>query len=91
MAAFAFLYLILIIYSLVLRLSVRSQIKESINVGFIYKIQAATVVIISFASGTTLNYLFAQTATEWLLQYIPTVICVAILVVWQRLKVRNAT
>jgi len=91
MAAFAFLYLILIIYSVVLRLSIRAQLKESGQVGLVYKIQTATVVIISFASGTTLNYLFAQTATDWLFQYIPTIICVAILVVWQRVKVHNAT
>jgi hypothetical protein len=75
----------------VLRLSIRAQLKESGKVGLIYKIQTATVVIISFVSGTTLNYLFAQTATDWLFQYIPTIICVVILVVWQRVKVHNAT
>lgn len=91
MAAFAFLYLILIIYSVVLRLSVRTQIKENGSVGLLYKIQTSTVIVISLASGTALNYLFAQTAVEWLFQYIPTIICVAILVVWQRTKVHNAT
>ena len=91
MAAFAFLYLILIIYSVVLRLSIRAQIKQNGNVGLLYKIQVATVVVISLAAGTALNYLFAQTAMEWLYQYIPTIICVAILVVWQKVKVQNAT
>ena len=91
MAAFAFLYLILIIYSVVLRLSNRAQLKETGKVGLIYKIQSATVVSISFASGTALNYLFAQSPTDWLFQYIPTIICVAILVVWQSTKVHNAT
>ncbi|MFY8352241.1 hypothetical protein AAEU29_17000 [Pseudoalteromonas sp. SSM20] len=91
MAAFAFLYLILIIYSVVLRLSVRTQIKESGRVGLLYKIQTATVIVISFAAGTTLNYLFAQTVVEWSIQYVPTLVCVAILVVWQKVKVHNAT
>ncbi|MDC9527841.1 hypothetical protein PSH54_20405 [Pseudoalteromonas sp. Angola-30] len=91
MAAFAFLYLILIIYSVALRLSIRTQIKANESVGLIYKVQTATVVIISFASGTALSYLFAQTVTEWLVQYIPTIICVATLVVWQRVKEHNAT
>lgn len=91
MAAFAFLYLILIIYSVVLRLSIRAQLKESGPVDLVYKIQTITVVVISFSSGTTLNYLFAHTATDWLFQYIPTIICVAILFVWQRVKVQNAT
>ncbi|MEP0356489.1 hypothetical protein [Paraglaciecola sp.] len=54
MAAFAFLYLTLIIYSIVLRLSVRSQIRENGSVGLLYKIQSATVIVISLASGTAL-------------------------------------
>ena len=91
MAAFAFLYLILIIYSVVLRLSVRTQIKESGSVGLLYKIQAITVIVISLASGTSLNYLFAQNAVDWVFQYIPTIICIGILVVWQKVKAPNAT
>jgi len=91
MAAFAFLYLILIIYSIVLRLSVRTQIRENGSVDFLYKIQSTTVIIISLASGTALNYLFAQTIMDWLFQYIPTAICIAVLVVRLRIKVHNAT
>ena len=91
MAAFAFLYLILIIYSVVLRLSVRTQIKESGRVGLLYKIQTGTVIVISFSAGTTLNYLFAQTAVERSIQYVPTIVCAAILIVWKKVKVHNAT
>ncbi|WP_299978319.1 hypothetical protein [uncultured Pseudoteredinibacter sp.] len=91
MAAFAFLYLILIIYSVVLRLSVRAQIKESGCVGSLYKIQAITVIVISLASGSWLSHLFAQNPIDWLFQYIPTIVCIGVLVVWQRVKVSNAT
>jgi hypothetical protein len=91
MAAFAFLYLILIFYSIVLRLSVRSQIRENGSVGLLYKIQSTTVIVISLASGTALSYLFAQTIIDWLFQYIPTAICVAVLVLLPRVKVHNAT
>jgi hypothetical protein len=91
MASLAFLYLILIIYSIVLRLSVRSQIRENGSVGLLYKIQSTTVIVISLAAASTLNYLFAQTIIDWLFQYIPTAICVAVLVVQLRVKVHNAT
>lgn len=90
MAAFVFLNLILIIYSVLLRLSVRTQIKENNSVGLLYKIQAITLSVISLASGTSLSYLFAQNAVEWVFQYIPTIICICILVVWQRVKTQNA-
>lgn len=91
MAAFALLDLILIIYSVELRLSIRTQIKENISVGLLYKIQKITVIVISLASGISLNYLFAQNAVEWELQYIPTIICIGVSVVWQRFKAQNAT
>lgn len=88
MAAFAFLYIILIVYSVVLRLSVRVEVKENGSVGLLYKIQAATVIVISLALGTSLNYLFAQSTVEWMFQYLPTAVCIGILFLCQRVKGR---
>lgn len=75
MIIFLVLYFIVIIYCVVLRLSIRRQVQESGSVGLIYKIQSATVLLITGGVATALNCLFAETVLDWLPLYLPSVIC----------------
>jgi len=81
-AIFAFLYLILIVYAVFLRLDARGTTKRNEPVGVLYKIQAYTAIGISAAAATTINILFAEVLLDWFVQYIPTIIVGLIVVIW---------
>ena len=91
MAVFGFLYLVLIVYVIFLRISARSNTKYNEPVGMLYKIQAWTAVVISGAAATTTNILLAESALDWILQYIPTIIISLIVVVWPKMRRSTVT
>ena len=82
MATFAFLYLILVVYAIFLRLGARTNTKHDEPIGLLYKIQAWVAVGIALATATTLNILLAESILDWIIQYVPTMIIGSIVLVW---------
>ncbi|SET46247.1 hypothetical protein [Thalassotalea agarivorans] len=70
MGAFVFLYFFLIIYALAIRFASRKEVSSS-HVGWAYKFQSLTCVIITSLSSASIAFLFAQNVAEWIYQFIP--------------------
>ncbi|PHS13142.1 MAG: hypothetical protein COA86_17455 [Kangiella sp.] len=81
MAMFGILYFVLIVYAIILRLSVRSNLKAGLPTGLIYKIQVITILVISGGTAVSLAILFSKSIIDALFQFVPTILISLIVLV----------